>query len=115
MQSLSVLLLFVLTSCATWNEDFEDKVVRAYPKTSIHKINEMTDKGLLKDIEEDSSVSCRNVKVFKDGRISRGTEDIKRMHIVTYEDSAKNLHMAHNLYLVVSPAVWIVDGEKESW
>ena len=34
MKKLSLLLLFVLTSCATWNEDFEGKVVRAYPKAS---------------------------------------------------------------------------------
>ena len=114
MKKLSLLLLFVLTSCATWNEDFEGKVVRAYPKASIHKINEMADKGILKDVEEDTSVSFKNMKVFKDGVISRGAEDIRRMCIMTYEDSAKNLHMAHNLYLVVSPATWIVDGANES-
>lgn len=82
-------------------------------KASIHKINKMADKGMLKDVEEYASVSFKNMKVFKDGRISRGTEDIRRMYIMTYEDSAKNLHMAHHLYLVVHPAVWIVEVGKE--
>lgn len=113
MQKISLLLLFILTSCSTWNEDFEGKVVRAYPEASIHKINKMADKGVLKDGEEDTYVNVKNMKVFKDGRISRGIEDIRRMYIMTYEDSAKNLHMAHNLYLVVSPASWIIDGANE--
>jgi len=103
--------LLLLTSCSTWNEEFEGEVVRAYPKASIHKISRMTDKGIIKEIDDDLVLSgdiSEKLKVFKDGNISRGVEDVRRMYMMTYEDASKNLHAAHFLYLVVRPAEWSV-------
>lgn len=105
-------LLFLLSGCSSWNEEFEGKVVRAYPKASIHQLSKMADKGIIGEKEIDPVVSSEmseELKVFKDGNISRGSEDIKRMYVMTYEDSSKNLHMAHHLYLVVKPAQWVVE------
>jgi len=105
--------LLLLTSCSTWNEEFEGEVVRAYPKASIHKISQMTDKGIIKEVDDDLVLSgdaavVANLKVFKDGNVSRGMEDVRRMYIMTYEDASKNLHAAHFLYIVVKPAEWKV-------
>ena len=99
-----------LSGCSTWNEEFEGKVVRAYPTASIHQISKMVDKGIIKEPEEIilSSNESAKFKVFKDGNVSRGVEDIRRMYVMTYEDSSKNLHVAHHLYLVVKPAEWSV-------
>lgn len=103
--------LLLLTSCASWNEEFEGEVVRAYPNASIHKISRMTDKGIIKEADDDLVLSgdfAAKLKVFKDGNISRGVEDVRRMYVMTYEDASKNLHAAHHLYLVVRPAEWSV-------
>ena len=104
------ILLIALTGCSTWDEEFEGEVVRAYPKASIHQISRMTDKGLIK--EEDEFVitgeGSTKLKSFKDGDISRGVEDVRRMYMMTYEDASKNLHVAHHLYLIAKPAEWKV-------
>jgi hypothetical protein len=110
-KEVSFVFALLLTSCSTWNEDFEGKVVRAYPNASIHKITKMTDKGIIKENEEEYVLSgdlAARLKVFKDGNISRGIEDVRRMYVMTYEDASKNLHAAHHLYLVVRPAEWVV-------
>ena len=117
------LFLLFLTSCATWNEEFEGEVVRAYPKASIHKINRMTDKGIIKEVDTEATLAddlvlsgdmAMKLKVFKDGNISRGMEDVRRMYMMTYEDSSKNLHAAHHLYLVVRPASWVVEPHAKN-
>lgn len=107
------ILMFMLfmTGCASWEEEFEGEVVRAYPKASIHQISRMTDKGIIKEEDEELILSkdiSTRLKVFKDGNISRGVEDVRRMYVMTYEDSSQNLHAAHHLYLVVKPAEWQV-------
>lgn len=109
-KSLMILSCFMLSGCASWDEEFEGKVVRAYPQASIHAISTMTDRGLIKE-NDDFVVSGdlrTRLKVFKDGDISRGVEDVRRMYVMTYEDASKNLHLAHHLYLVVRPAEWKV-------
>ena len=101
--------LFFLSGCSVWNEEFEGNVVRAYPKASIHQISKMVDKGIIRESDEVVLPSERSAfKSFKDGNISRGVEDVRRMYIMTYEDASKNLHVAHHLYLVVKPAEWEV-------
>lgn len=105
------ILLIALTGCSTWDEEFEGEVVRAYPKASIHQISRMTDKGLIKEDDDDLVITgegSTKLKSFKDGEISRGVEDIRRMYMMTYEDASKNLHVAHHLYLIVKPAEWKV-------
>ena len=105
------ILLVALTGCSTWDEEFEGEVVRAYPKASIHQITQMTDKGLIKEEEDDIVITgegSTKLKSFKDGEISRGVEDIRRLYMMTYEDASKNLHTAHHLYLVAKPAEWKV-------
>lgn len=102
---------FLLSGCSVWNEEFEGKVVRAYPNASIHQISKMVDKGIIKESDEDLVLTSNDksaFKAFKDGNISRGVEDVRRMYVMTYEDSYKNLHVAHHLYLVVKPAEWKV-------
>lgn len=104
-------ILTLLSGCSTWNEEFEGEVVRAYPNASIHQISKMVDKGVIKEIDEDivlTSSDLPNLKAFKDGNISRGVEDIRRMYVMTYEDTSNNLHAAHHIYLVVKPAEWKV-------
>ena len=89
------ILLIALTGCSTWDEEFEGEVVRAYPKASIHQISRMTDKGLIKEDDDDLVITgegSTKLKSFKDGEISRGVEDIRRMYMMTYEDASKNLH-----------------------
>ena len=108
---LFLISLISLTSCTSWEEEFEGEVIRAYPRASIHQISKMTDKGIIKEIDEDLMLSgdaVAQLKAFKDGNISRGVEDLKRMYVMTYEDASKNLHVAHHLYLVVRPAEWNV-------
>lgn len=101
--------LFFLSGCSVWNEEFEGNVVRAYPKASIHQISKMVDKGIIRESDEVVLPSERSAfKSFKDGNISRGVEDVRRMYVMTYEDASKNLHVAHHLYLVVKPAEWEV-------
>jgi hypothetical protein len=103
--------LLLLTSCASWDEEFEGAVVRAHPNASIHKISKMTDKGIIREIDDDlvlSGDTATRLKVFKDGNISRGMEDVRRMYIMTYEDASKNIHAAHHLYLIEKPAEWSV-------
>lgn len=105
------IVLICLTGCASWNEEFEDKVIRAYPQASIHKLSRMTDNGMIKDIDDDWVMitdAKSQLKIFKDGEVSRGIEDVRRMYMMTYEDSSNNLHFAHHLYLVVKPAEWEV-------
>ncbi|MDR1235386.1 MAG: hypothetical protein LBJ96_00100 [Holosporaceae bacterium] len=108
-KKISFCALVTLTSCASWNEEFEGEVVRAYPHASIHKISQMANKGIIKedDLVLSGDMSAR-LKVFKDGNISRGVEDVRRMYMTTYEDASKNLHTAHHLYLIVKPAEWSV-------
>lgn len=101
----------LLSGCSVWNEEFEGPVVRAYPTASIHQISKMVDKGIIKESEEDFVIPSNgelDFKVFKDGNISRGVEDIRRMYVMTYEDASKNLHAAHYLYLIAKPAEWVV-------
>ena len=110
-RTISFICLFLLTSCSSWNEEFEDKVVRAYPKASIHKISKMVDKGIIKETDDDSFVSgtfSEKAKTFRDGNISRGAEDVRRLYMLTYEDASKNLHAAHHLYFIAKPAKWNV-------
>ena len=110
-RNLLFVFILLLTSCASWNEEFEDEVLRGYPHASIHKISKMTDEGIIKEVDNDLVLSRekrRDLKVFKDGNISRGVEDVRRMYMMSYEDASKNLHIAHYLYLVVEPAQWIV-------
>lgn len=104
-------VLSLLSGCSVWNEEFEGKVIRAYPNASIHQISKMVDKGIIKESEEDLLISSSDrldFKVFRDGNISRGVEDIRRMYVMTYEDASKNLHVAHHLYLIAKPAEWMV-------
>lgn len=100
-----------LSGCSVWNEEFEGNVVRAYPKASIHQISKMVDNGVIKENEDIVLATKENfqtLKVFRDGNVSRGVEDIRRMYIMTYEDSSKNLHISHYIYLVAKPAEWKV-------
>lgn len=99
------LIVTLLSGCSVWNEEFEGEVIRAYPNASIHQISQMVDKGVIN--EEDFSGD--GFKVFKDGNISRGVEDVRRMYLMTYEDSSKNLHAAHHIYLIVKSAEWSVE------
>jgi hypothetical protein len=107
----------MLPSCSTWNEEFEGDVVRAYPKASIHKISRMTDKGIIREVDDNLVLSgdmAARLKVFKDGNISRGVEDVRRMYMMTYEDASKNLHAAHHLYIVVKPAEWVIASQAKN-
>ena len=107
----------LLTSCSAWNDEFEGKVVRAHPQASIHKISLMTDKGIIKELDDDLVLSGdmnARLKVFKDGNISRGVEDVRRMYVMTYEDASKNLHAAHHLYFVVRPAEWVIASHTKN-
>lgn len=67
------ILLIALAGCSTWDEEFEGEVVRAYPKASIHQISRMTDKGLIKEDDDDLVITgegSTKLKSFKDGEIS---------------------------------------------
>jgi hypothetical protein len=107
----NVTLAFVLLSgCSTWNDDFEGEVVRARPHDSIHKISNLVDKGVIKETDDDFVLSesmIAHMKVFQDGSVSRGVEDVRRMYLMTYEDAGKNLHSAHHTYFVLKPATWV--------
>jgi len=119
--TFSVTLLF--TSCSVWQDEFDEPVPRAIPKASIHKISTMVDKGIIKESDvNDLTVfesGSSNYKVFKDGTVSRGSEDVRRVYLLSYEDSDKTFHAAHYLYAVVRPAAWVVapqaiDGVRHS-
>jgi protein involved in sex pheromone biosynthesis len=103
-------IIFILSGCSTWNDDFEGEVVRARPHDSIHKISNLVDKGIIKETEDDFVLSesmIAHTKVFQDGSVSRGVEDVRRMYLMTYEDAGKNLHAAHHTYFVLRPATWV--------
>lgn len=101
-----VLVAICLAGCSVWSDEFEGEVVRAYPQASIHQISKMMDKGTIQELSGDVIVTSNKMKVFEDGEVSRGVDDVRRIYMTTYEDSAKNLHMAHHLYFVVRPASW---------
>ncbi|MDR3155768.1 MAG: hypothetical protein LBT90_01540 [Holosporaceae bacterium] len=106
----SLWCVFFLVGCCTWNDDFEGKVVRAHPHDSIHKISKLVDIGVIKEAEDDFVLSenmIAHTKVFRDGKVSRGVEDVRRAYLMIYEDPGKNLHAAHHSYFVLKPAVWI--------
>jgi hypothetical protein len=109
-------IMLMLSGCSIWNDDFEEKVVRARPHDSIHKISKLVDKGVIKETDDDfmlSESTIANLKVFRDGNISRGVEDVRRMYVMTYEDSGKNLHAAHHSYFVLKPATWCVPSNNQ--
>ena len=97
-----------------WQDEFDEPVPRAMPKASIHKISTLVDKGIIKESNvddlaiADSGSGLSNYKVFKDGTVSRGTEDVRRVYLLSYEDSDKTFHAAHHLYVVAKPAQWTV-------
>ncbi len=93
-----------LTGCVNWNDEFEGEVVRAYPRSSIHKINGMVDGGI---IFERDIVKSDVRETFRDGAVVRGAEDIRRMYVVTYEDQSGNLYTSHYVYFIAKPAKWI--------
>jgi len=103
--------MLLLTSCSVWQDEFDDPVQRAMPKASIHKISTLVDKGVIKESDVDdlaiSGLEPPNYKIFKDGTVSRGAEDVRRVYLMPYEDSDKTFHAAHYLYAVVKPAQWM--------
>ncbi len=101
---LFLIFLLSLTGCTNWNEEFEGEVVRAYPSASIHKINQMADNGIITE-KDDCVVAIR--PTFCDDSIMRGSEDVRRMYVLTYEDQSNNLHTAHHVYFVARSASWI--------
>lgn len=109
---LFVICMLLLSGCSAWKEDFEQKPVRGIPKASIHEISTMIDKGEIKE-EDVGSVTTIGLNsnraegtFFTDGKVSRGYEKVQRIYVAPYEDENKNLHEAHNLYVVVQPAFW---------
>ncbi len=111
MKKTSLIIFALLTGCSVWDTEFEGDVVRAYPNASIHQISTMMDNGLIQEESDDiviDSKSVKKLKVFKDGEVSRGVDDVRRIYMTTYEDSSHNLHFAHHLYFVVRPATWMV-------
>ena len=107
-------IMLLLTSCSVWQDEFDEPVTRAMPKASIHKISTMVDKGIIKESEEEDSrvvgtgSTISNYRVFKDDTVSRGTEDVRRIYLLPYEDSDKTFHSAHHLYVVVKQSEWVV-------
>ena len=119
--------VLLLSGCSVWKDDFETKPVKGMPKASIHELSTMVDKGIIKedDIQGDvSTIKLNSGKeehsgtehsgtFFTDGNVSRGYEEVHRIYLASYEDENKNLHGAHNLYVVVRPAIWqFHKGEK---
>ena len=114
--------VLLLSGCSVWKDDFETKPVKGMPKASIHELSTMVDKGIIKedDIQGDvSTIKLNSGKeensgsFFTDGNVSRGYEEVHRIYLASYEDENKNLHGAHNLYVVVRPAMWqFHKGEK---
>jgi hypothetical protein len=105
------LLILLLTGCSVWNDEFDEPLIRAMPKASIHKISTLIDEGVIKEDEKISSSSTQPT-LFSDGEVSRGFEDVGRIYLTSYEDSEKALHAAHYIYVVTRPATWIT-GEKK--
>jgi len=105
---------FLLNGCSVWQDEFDEPVPRAMPKSSIHKISTLVDKGVIKESDvydlaiTGSESGLSNYKVFKDGTVSRGAEDVRRVYLLSYEDSDRTFHAAHYLYAVVKPASWAV-------
>jgi hypothetical protein len=60
------------------------------------------------DEKDDDIPGSKNTKVFKDGRVSRSKEDVRRMYLTTWEDSEGVLHEGHHLYIVAKPSEWTV-------
>jgi hypothetical protein len=107
-------IILLLSGCSVWNDEFDEPVPRAMPKASIHKISTLIDDGTIKE-DEDSTISrpqSARRSLFTDGNISRGFENISRVHLTSYEDSEKNLHAAHYLYVVIKSASWITGDSK---
>jgi len=113
--------LLLLSACSVWQDEFDEPVPRAMPKASIHKISTLVDKGVIKESDiDDLTVSNlgSSYRIFKDGTVSRGTEDVRRVYLLAYEDSDKTFHAAHYLYAVVKPAEWrvlqVIDAKQEN-
>ena len=108
---LIIVCSVTLPSCSVWQDEFDEPVQRAMPKASIHKISTLVDKGVIKESDVDdlaiSGLEPSNHKIFKDGTVSRGAEDVRRVYLMPYEDSDKTFHAAHYLYAVVKPAQWM--------
>ncbi len=111
----------LLTGCSVWKDDFDTKPVKGMPKASIHELSTMVDKGIIKEDDIQGDVSTiklnsgteKSGSFFTDGNVSRGYEEVHRIYLASYEDENKNLHGAHNLYVVVRPALWqFHKGEK---
>jgi hypothetical protein len=105
--------MLLQSGCSVWNDEFDEPVPRAMPKASIHKISTLIDNGIIKE-DKDSASSQLSMRktLFTDGNISRGFEDVSRVYLVSYEDSEKNLHAAHYLYVVTKSATWITGDRK---
>ena len=111
-------MILLLSGCSVWQDEFDEPVPRAMPKASIHKISTLVDKGIIKesDVEDFTAIGSESsnrvqrhagYRVFKDGSVSRGTEDVRRVYLLAYEDSDKTFHASHYLYAVVQPAQWM--------
>ena len=113
--------LLMLSGCSVWKDDFDEPIVRANPKSSIHEISTLVDKGIIKEEDNTETTITPGVNTtdsrgsfFSDGNVSRGFEEVRRIYLTSYEDQDKNLHADHHLYVVVKPAVWNVsEGSKK--
>jgi hypothetical protein len=115
MKKIAISLFIPLMGCSVWNDDFDEPVPRAMPKSSIHKISTLIDDGIIREDDDDlkaSQSSSVRRSLFADGKVSRGFEDVGRIYLISYEDSEKNLHTAHYLYVVLKPATWITGDQK---
>lgn len=105
-------MILLLSGCSVWQDEFDEPVTRAMPKASIHKISTMVDKGIIKESDvADFAGLCAestNHRIFMDGSVSRGMEEVNRIYLLSYEDSDKTFHSAHHLYVVLQPAQWVV-------
>jgi hypothetical protein len=110
--------LCLLSACSVWEDDFDEPVVRAMPKTSIHKISTLIDQGVISEKEAEplsnkilpAPQAPLQAPLFADGKVSRGFEDVRRVFLLPYEDADKTLRGSRHLYVVVRPASWTVDG-----
>jgi hypothetical protein len=104
-----LMTVLLLTGCSAWNDEFEGPVERAMPHASMHKIATMTGKGLLDEKDETISMSGNmNTKTFRDGKICRGREDVRRVFLMTWEDAEGTLHAGHHMYIIAKPSEWVV-------
>jgi hypothetical protein len=110
--AINLTLCIPLCGCSVWNDEFDEPIVRAMPKASIHKISALVDRGVIQEKEESFSQASASTKtiLFTDGHVSRGFEDVRRICLPPYEDENKTFHGAHHLYVVVRPAAWISDS-----